>query len=110
MGQDQPPDVSLLERVTRLEQVVEKMVGTFLPHVFGGPSGVPQELVPNYFGEQIGPVPVHQIKEEVSERNQHARFGREPFEKDGRQYFEREDPKDLVTYPPSTIDQPGDCA
>ena len=64
--------------------------------------------MPNRLGEQIGAVPVPQIKEEVSERTQHAHFGREAFEKG---YFDCEDPKDLVMHPPLTpIDQPGDQA
>ena len=67
--------------------------------------------MPNRLGEQIGAVPVPQIKEEVSERTQHAHFGREAFEKGGRKYFDCEDPKDLVMHPPLTpIDQPGDQA
>ena len=101
MGQEQPPDVSLMERVKRLEQVVEKMVGKFLPHALvdrvDGVQAVPQELVPNAFGEQIGPVPVPQNKEEVSERTQHAHFGREPFDNDGHHYFDCDDPEGLAS-------------
>ena len=107
--QEQHPDVSLMERVTRLEQVVEKMVGKFLPHVLvdrvDGVQVVPQELVPNAFGEKIGPVPVPQIKEEVSERAQHAHFGREPFDNEGHHYF----PKDSHQ-PLTSAGQPGDQA
>ena len=104
-----------MERIARLEQVVEQIVGVPSPQLkedrVDGAKAVPQELVPNAFGEQIGPVPVPQIKEDVSERTQHAHFGREPFEKDGRQYFDCEDSKDLVMSPPLTpIDPPGDQA
>ena len=50
---------------------------------------------------------------------QHAHFGREPFGRDGRKYFDGEDSKDLIKYPPltpvphaheRTVDQPGDQA
>ena len=33
---------------------------------------------------------------------QHAHFGREPFGKEGRKYFDGEDSKDLIKYPPLT--------
>ena len=89
------PDVSLMERVARLEQVVEKMVGKFLPHALAGRStGARAFLVP-------------QIKEEVSERTQHAHFGREPFDNDGHQDFDCDDPKDSHQ-PLTSVDQPGD--
>ena len=50
---------------------------------------------------------------------QHAHFGSEPFGKDGRKYFDGEDSKDLIKYPPltavpqvheQTVYQPGDQA
>ena len=102
-GQDQPPVGSVMERIARLEQVVE----------------------------QILDVPVLQVKEDISERTMivdmpllqtlqeriaerapiAAHFGREPFEKDGRKYFDCENSKNSIKNPPLTpIDQPGDQA
>ena len=75
--------------------------------------------VPQIAGEIVAPVP--QFWEETGEVRQlsplqHAHFGREPFGKDGRKYFDGEDSKDLIKYPPltlvpqvheRTVDQPG---
>ena len=66
-------------------------------------------------GEIVAPVPP--FREETGEvlqliPRQHAHFGGEPFEKDGRKYFDCEDSKDSIKNQPltheQTIDQPGD--
>ena len=94
VGQDQPPDVSLMVRIARLEQAVAQFVGVPVLHIMedlvDGMQAVPQELVPDGSGEQTGLVLVPQIMDVIAERT-HAHFGREPFEKDGRQYFDCED-------------------
>ena len=81
VGQDQHPDVSLVVRIARLEQVVAQFVGVPVPQIMeglvDGVQAVPQELVPNRFGEQIGAVPVPQTKEDVEERTQLAPLERE---------------------------------
>ena len=72
--------------------------------------------VPQIAGEIVAPVPL--LREEIGEvlqlpPLQHAHFGRVPFEKDGRKYFDCEESKDLIQYQPltpQTIDQPGDQA
>ena len=96
VGQDQPPVVSLMARIARLEQAVSLFVGVPVPQIMedleDGVQAVPQELVPHRVGEQIGAVPVPQTKEDISERTQIVDMPLTPVP----QVHER------------TVDQPGD--
>ena len=60
-------------RIARLEEAVELIVGAPLPHILedrvDGVQAVPQELVPNGFGEQSGLMPVAQMM--MSSRSAH---------------------------------------
>ena len=112
IGQDQHPDVSLTERIARLEQVVEQTVGLPLPQIMedrvDGVQAFHRSSCRTVSASRSGPCPSPRSREEVSERTQHAHFGRESFEKDGRQHFDCENPKDVGMYPPLTsIDQQG---
>ena len=68
-------------RIARLEQAVAQFVGVPVPQIMedlvDGVQAVPQELVPNRLGEQIGAVPVPQTKEDVVERTQLSPHERE---------------------------------
>ena len=69
VGQNQPPVVSLMVRIARLERAVAQFVGVPVPQIMedlvDGVQAAPQELVPNCLGEQIGAVAVPQTKEDV---------------------------------------------
>ena len=81
VGEDRPPDVSsMMERITRLERVVEQILGMPVPQIKKGivevTQHVPQEPVPNPIVEQIGGVPLSQTiqLERIQERIEDPTF------------------------------------
>ena len=83
----------LMERVTRLERVVEQIVGVPLPQIMkeivDGMQHIPEERVQNFVTEQIGSVPVPWIIEHFGRSILALLFGAHPRTNRGSDFFFR---------------------
>ena len=100
----------LAAEVQELRMAVRKLAGSIM---WDRGAAILGKRIPEGIVEQTVDMPAPQIE------LHHAHSGREPFGKDGRKYFDGEDSKDLIKYPPltpvqqvheRTVSQPGDQA
>ena len=83
----------LAAEVQELRLVLRRLAGSI---IWDRGAAILGKHTPERIVEQIVDTPAPQIAGE------HAHFGREPFDKDGRKYFDGEDYKDLIKYQPLT--------